>query len=168
MYCDTIYWQFCFSAVAEFWDCTSAVSIEISIWLLYAIWQNGPYLLAIKYTMCRNEFHVIAGDGVHDWWRRQVTPTCYGVHGRTHGPILRCRSGLGIGVPPPARHCAQAGQGISVIALSSAETQFDASRDLKPDNMLISHTGHMKLTDFGLSQVQQKQSKRLTQSGLMA
>jgi serine/threonine protein kinase len=26
-------------------------------------------------------------------------------------------------------------------------------RDVKPDNMLISHTGHVKLTDFGLSTV---------------
>lgn len=29
----------------------------------------------------------------------------------------------------------------------------DVFRDLKPDNMLISNEGHIKLTDFGLSKV---------------
>lgn len=30
---------------------------------------------------------------------------------------------------------------------------FYMFRDLKPDNMLISNEGHIKLTDFGLSRV---------------
>ncbi|KAH0664586.1 hypothetical protein KY290_030494 [Solanum tuberosum] len=40
-----------------------------------------------------------------------------------------------------------------VLALEYLHSQHVVHRDLKPDNLLIAHDGHIKLTDFGLSKV---------------
>lgn len=41
----------------------------------------------------------------------------------------------------------------TVLALEYLHSQQIVHRDLKPDNMLINHDGHIKLTDFGLSEI---------------
>ncbi len=40
-------------------------------------------------------------------------------------------------------------------------TLSDDCSDLKPDNVLISTTGHIKLTDFGLSEIRNRRSRRI-------
>ncbi|KAG5233857.1 serine/threonine protein kinase [Salix suchowensis] len=40
-----------------------------------------------------------------------------------------------------------------VLALEYLHSLRVVHRDLKPDNLLIAHDGHIKLTDFGLSKV---------------
>ncbi|KAK1315187.1 Serine/threonine-protein kinase AtPK1/AtPK6 [Acorus calamus] len=40
-----------------------------------------------------------------------------------------------------------------VLALEYLHSEHVVHRDLKPDNLLIAHDGHIKLTDFGLSKV---------------
>ena len=44
-----------------------------------------------------------------------------------------------------------------VLALEYLHTELDfVYRDLKPENIMINSDGHIKLTDFGLSKINQK------------
>ena len=47
-----------------------------------------------------------------------------------------------------------------VLGLESLHAYGITHRDLKPQNMLITADGHMKLADFGLSAEQQDDSNR--------
>ena len=52
-----------------------------------------------------------------------------------------------------------------VAALEHLHSQGIVHRDLKPENMLIGSDGHVKLTDFGLSEAGLKKIMRETKSG---
>lgn len=56
---------------------------------------------------------------------------------------------------PAARfYCAEV-----TLALRYLHEHGIVHRDIKPDNMLISTTGHVKLTDFGLSKIELSRGK---------
>jgi serine/threonine protein kinase len=54
-----------------------------------------------------------------------------------------------------------------VLAIEYLHSMDIVHRDLKPDNMLIDNTGHLKLADFGLSEVnfKSKLNKHITGNG---
>ena len=52
-----------------------------------------------------------------------------------------------------------------VLALSNLHPLGIIHRDLKPDNILLNKYGHLKLTDFGLSEVGIQKQKRASQLG---
>lgn len=47
------------------------------------------------------------------------------------------------------------------LALQYLHNHGIVHRDIKPDNMLISETGHVKLTDFGLSNIELRRGNRI-------
>lgn len=57
---------------------------------------------------------------------------------------------------PAARfYCAEI-----TLALEYLHKHGIVHRDIKPDNMLLSATGHLKLTDFGLSKIEISRGKK--------
>ena len=96
------------------------------------------------------------GHGIHDRWRSDVIPMYQTDPGGTRSTILRRWNRLGLGLFA------------SAWCHSSVNDRFNATwwsnfsphrSDLKPDNVLLSATGHIKLTDLGLSEVRNRRSK---------